>query len=163
MSILEKYLIGAVAFLVASGAIAGWWALHNRKEQALGAQACIQNTTVTKEVAAADVNKNLADYQNTQAKPAEAQHEADLSAIDLRVIRTPILVHDGALCPSPVPSAAAAPSANGATAGPGGVVGGTGSVDIRPALEAFKAKLESIVADDRREDADWPKPPKETK
>jgi sensor c-di-GMP phosphodiesterase-like protein len=161
MSELEKILIGIVATLVLSGAFAAWWAYHNHAEQAIGAQACIQNTTVTKETAAAEVNKNLADYQNNQAKPAEAQHEQDIAAIDLRVIHTPFLVHDGALCPSPVSSASAKTSADSAATGAGGTLGGTGSVDIRPALEAFKAKLESIVADDRREDAEWPKP-KET-
>jgi len=160
MTTLEKYLIGAVVLLISSGAAAGWWALHNHKEQAIGAQACIQNTTVTKETAVADNVKTEADYQTNQAKPAEAQHVQDIAAIDLRVIHTPVLVHDGAICASPVPGAAGNANADNSVASKGGTVGGTGSVDIRPALEAFKAKLETIVADDRREDADWPKPAK---
>lgn len=132
-------------------------------ERSVGALTCIQATTVTKETAAARVNKNLADYQQTQAKPAEAQHEDDLTAIDLRVIHTPVLVHDGALCPGPVHPTAATAGENDPSASAGGVVGGTGSIDIRPALEAYKAKLETIVADDRREDSDWPLPPKDQK
>jgi hypothetical protein len=153
---LEKVLIGLIASLLILGGLWVWWAHHDRKEQSIGAQACIQGTTLTKEGAAAAVNKSLSDYQTNQAKPAEAQHEQDIAAIDLRVIRTPILVHDGALCASPVPSPDQA-GPNGAPTSPGGTVGGTRDVDIRPALEAFKAKLETIVADDRREDADWPK------
>lgn len=151
MSIRTYIEIAAAVSLLAA------YFLFVHHERAVGAQACIQATTVTKEMAAADVNKNLADYQTNQAKPAEAQHEDDLAAIDLRVIRTPILVHDGALCPGPVHPTAAKAGENSPAAGPGGVVGGTGSIDIRPALEAFKAKLETIVADDRREDADWQK------
>ena len=163
MTTLEKSLIGLVVFLVTSGALAAWWAYHNHAEQKIGAQACIQATTVTKATAAADVNQNLADYQTNQAKPAEAQHEQDIAAIDLRVIHTPVLVHDGAICASPVPGASQGAGANGAPPSPGGTVGGAGGVDIRPALEAFKAKLEKIVADDRQIDADWPQPPKEQK
>lgn len=45
---LEKYLAIAVAVLIGSGAFAGWWALHNHKQQAIGAAACIQATTVDK-------------------------------------------------------------------------------------------------------------------
>lgn len=37
---LEKYLVGLIVLLVSSGALAGWWALHNRAEQKIGMAVC---------------------------------------------------------------------------------------------------------------------------
>ena len=48
MTTLEKNLIYVVVALISCGAFAGWWALHNRHEQSLGAVACLQATTIPK-------------------------------------------------------------------------------------------------------------------
>jgi len=66
---LEKYLIIAVGALLATGAFAGWWALHNRHEQNLGAVACLQATTIPKAAAIAE------------AKTTEAAQAVDINAV----------------------------------------------------------------------------------
>jgi len=69
MSTLEKNLIMAVAALIGCGAFAGWWALHNRHEQSIGAVACLQATTIPKREAIAE------------NKTTEAAQVVDINAV----------------------------------------------------------------------------------
>lgn len=69
MTSLEKTLTYVVLALIGSGVFAGWWALHNRHEQSIGATACLQATTVTKTEAKEEV------------KQTEAAQAVDINAV----------------------------------------------------------------------------------
>lgn len=69
MNAIEKSLIYIAIALVGTGAVAGWWALHNRHEQNLGATACLQATTIPKQEAVAEV------------KQTEAAQAVDINAV----------------------------------------------------------------------------------
>ena len=54
MTPLDRLLAQISVAVVLVAALAGWLAVHNHHEQAIGAQACVQDTTMTKSTAAAD-------------------------------------------------------------------------------------------------------------
>lgn len=77
---LEKILATVVGLLISSGAALGWWVHHNHAEQKIGAVACIQANTETKQTAVAD---NAADATD-QAKQLTAVVETyDKKVADL--------------------------------------------------------------------------------
>jgi hypothetical protein len=97
---------------------------------------------------------------DSKAETAHAQddHTIDTTAPD----RDPLFVQSGpaakGVCVPAVPGAKAQASALGAGTAAGGLKqsGGDG-VDRRPEIEALKAKLERIAADERLLIAEWPK------
>jgi hypothetical protein len=95
--------------------------------------------------------------QQTQAindNAAEKAHDEDLEAIPLHIRHDPVFVRLPAQdCRVP----AAQTKTGGNDPGKGGVQPGSGERDIRPAIEALKIKYETVLADCRRLDAEWPK------
>jgi hypothetical protein len=69
MTQLEKILSIALGALALSGAVVGWWVMHNHTEQKLGAQKCITSTT---EVKAAVIQDDTG---------IEAAHAAQISKV----------------------------------------------------------------------------------
>lgn len=86
---------------------------------------------------------------------AETAHDQTVEALPARVVRTPVFLRaPGDVCPDRVPGTQAQtrgdhPAGGGAQRGGGG--------DLRPAIEALKVKYETVLADCRRLDAEWPK------
>jgi hypothetical protein len=81
MTTLERIaaeLAGAAALILAAFI---WWHVHNAGEQKLGAQACIQATTITKQAAASDA---AADQTAQAAEISEVliSHDAKLLTLD---------------------------------------------------------------------------------
>jgi hypothetical protein len=109
-------------------------------------------------------NAVLAERASAQAQAAadhtaEAQRVKDQQALDaLTPVATPLLVFRAAPALScAVPGAetsARALAADPATRGSEPVGGG---VDVRPAVEALKKRLEGVMADYRELKAEWPK------
>lgn len=83
---------------------------------------------------------------------AEAIHDDDLRAINLTVTRTPIIVRNSA-CPVPLPAASTNPNPASGPVDPGP----RGDRDIRPQIDAFERKYETVLADCRRLAAEWPR------
>ena len=142
---------GALALCFAIG---GWWVEHNRHEVGIGIAECQAkvDAAVKKETDAQVLQRS--EYQQ-QLEQINAQHQAELAAISTRVISTPVrLCHAGAIRGNGVPGTVAPASPQ--PAGAGGAVDGAGDYNIRPAIEQFKAKIETIVADCRAAIASWP-------
>lgn len=55
MTSLQRIGAEALGAMLLCGAFFGWWTYHDHAEQKLGAQACLQATTVTKSVAKQEV------------------------------------------------------------------------------------------------------------
>lgn len=117
MTTLERIAAEIVAGLLLIGGVLLWWNLHNRHEQLVGAQACIQTTTVDKQTAAAGVAKTEAAQAvdiDTVVKAYDAKL-ADLSARNDDLAGR--LLASGAIRPSgvshPGPAAAAAATDDG--------------------------------------------------
>jgi hypothetical protein len=112
MSNLEKILAGLVALMASAGVIAGLWISHNHAEQKLGAQQCIQTTTIDHTEAKADVASDQAAQavdikavvQGYETKVLSLQHDND----DL----AGRLLASGALRPRRVPDSGSAAGAN---------------------------------------------------
>jgi hypothetical protein len=104
MTTLEKYLIGAVVFLVSSGAFAGWWTLHNRAEQKIGMVVCEKQDAAV--VATAEVH-NAAAETTQQADDKKAGDTLNAALTDpigaLPPIPASMQQPAAASCPSPVP------------------------------------------------------------
>jgi hypothetical protein len=130
------------------------WIHHDHAEQAIGEHTCEARLTITKLQAETAAAAQEAKYQTLIAKPAEAQHAKDLAAIPLRIVSTPIWLHDGQICAGTVPRL---PEASGSDSAGGGAIEGPGR-DIRPLIEALKVKYETVLADCRRLDSEWPRP-----
>jgi hypothetical protein len=150
----NRTLAEAVGALVLLVGIYLAWIHHDHAEQAIGEHTCEARLTITKLQAETAAAAQEAKYQTLIAKPAEAQHAKDIAAIPLRVVTTPIWLHDGQICAGAVPTlpqeaAGVDPESGGAESGPGR--------DIRPLLERFKAKYEAVIADCQRLDAEWPR------
>jgi hypothetical protein len=93
---------------------------------------------------------------------AEAAHDKTIESLPDRTVRTPVFVRGSAdNCPSPGGRPVPATPAKAAGDDPAGraVESGPGSGDIRPALEQFKIRYETALADCRRLDAEWPRAP----
>lgn len=111
MTTLEKYLIGAVVFLVSSGAFAGWWALHNRAEQKIGMVVCEKQDAGV--VAVAEVH-NAAAESTQQADNKKAGDTLNAALNDpignLPALPASLQPAAAASCPSPVPNPRSAAS-----------------------------------------------------
>jgi hypothetical protein len=129
------------------------WIEHDHEQQRIGEQECMLKVTETKQEYEARQAQRDKDYEQ-QTAAASAVHQAEINAIPARVIRTPVWLHDGAICSDPVRDPA---PASGAIAQAGGTEPGLGT-DIRPRIEAVKAKYEKVIADCRQALADWPAP-----
>lgn len=121
----------------------------------LEAQEAAQSSAVTTAVL-----KERADAQ-AQAltdNKADATHDQDIAKITTAPPRSdPVFVYrPGALCAGTVPGSQAQAAAVGTDPKGGGVQPGSGAVDIRPELERLKLKYETVLADYRRLDAEWP-------
>lgn len=85
MTKLEQILAGLVALLASAGVVAGLWISHNHAEQKLGAQQCIQTTTIDHTEAKADVASDQAAQavdikavvQGYETKVLSLQHDND--------------------------------------------------------------------------------------
>lgn len=149
----NRTLAEAVGALLLMTVIWIAWVHHDHAEQAIGEHSCEARLTITKSEADRAVTAETARYEALIAQPAEIQHAKDLAAIPLRVVTTPIWLHDGQVCSGAVPRLPETASDDSAS---GGAVEGPGR-DIRPLIEQFKARYETALADCRRLDADWPK------
>jgi hypothetical protein len=145
MTSLERFAAEIVGALVLTGAFFGWWKLHNHEEQNLGAQNCIQQTTVTKSVA---VERNLADAsaQADQLKAVAASYDArlaDLSRGNDDLVRRLRLasVRRGPMCDTGPAAAKAAADA--------GLSNGEGETRSRPdpIADDTRAVLDACDAD----------------
>lgn len=111
---LEKIAAGVIAALLLAIAIIIWWNLHDRTEQKIGATACIQSTTETKQTAAAAVaTTEEAQHEDIdEVKKRYAQQVQDLSASNADLARR--LSTRGAVCTSGVPDPGSAPRGDAA-------------------------------------------------
>jgi len=85
---------------------------------------------------------------------AEKQHDQDLEAIPLHIRHDPVFVRvpgPAPNCPMPGTEVKAA----GQDPGSGGAESGYGR-DLRPSIEKFKIKYETVLADCRRLNSEWP-------
>jgi hypothetical protein len=144
--------------LLAALGVWALWVHHDHVEQQIGDQKCLAAVTVTKDQAAAEAAEAEVNYQ-AQLTRAKEDYDEALAAIPVRTVTTPVWVQRGPspTCPGAVPSPA--PS-GGQAAGAGGTDAGSrgGAVDIRPAINAFEAKYETVIAQCRETIADWPQP-----
>lgn len=111
-----------------------------------------QSAAVAKAVLA---ERASAQAQAITDRAAETQHDKTIESLPARVVRTPVFLRGpGEICSDPAPGGEAKASSDD----PGGrrIEQGSGG-DIRPAIEAFKLKYETALADCRRLDAEWPK------
>ncbi len=128
------------------------WLHHDKAEQAIGEA----KVTETKAAAAATALAIYNRYQSTEVAPAEATHANELASIPGRVITRPLWLRDGGeICADRVPSLPGA--GTDSTPPPAGAVLPGPGRDIRPLLEAFRAKYETALADCRRVEAEWPR------
>jgi len=151
---MPRLLLELGGVLALCFAIGGWYVEHNRHEQSIGVAEC-----QAKVDAAIEEQTKLQVEQETkyeqQLDEVNAEHQAELAAIPTRVVSTPVrLCNASPVRSGPVPQVPAAPQAG--AAGAGGSVGGSRGDNIRPEIEQFKAKLETIVADCRAAIAQWP-------
>lgn len=98
--------------------------------------------------AAAAINDNI----------AENAHDKTIESLPARVVHDPVFLREpGDICPA----VGTVPNPKDQTAGNDSagraIQPGSGSGDIRPAIEALKVKYEIVLADCRRLDAEWPK------
>jgi hypothetical protein len=128
------------------------WIHHDHAEQAIGEHSCEARLTETKEQAETQLAAQSARYETQIVQPAEIAHAKDIAALPALRISTPIWLHDGQVCAGAVPNL---PKTAGDDSTGGGAVEGPGR-DIRPALEQFRIKYETALADCRRLDAEWP-------
>ena len=104
--------------------------------------------------------KTEADWRKEQTD-ASAKRDTDLAKVAAGIANqhTPVIVRTGPAraCPVPIPAA----QTGGSPATAGGTDEGRGgsgeSVDIRPALNAFELKYETVIADCRQLWDAWPK------
>jgi hypothetical protein len=148
----NRTLAEAVGALFLIGAMWAAWIHHDHAEQRIGENTCEARLTLTKVQAQAETAAQLAHYETT-IQPAEKEHAKDLAAIPLRVVTTPIWLHDGQICAGPLSGVSQTASSDSPG---GGAVEGPGR-DIRPLIEQFKAKYETALADCRRLDSEWPR------
>jgi hypothetical protein len=143
---LTEIIIGVFCAVI----LAALWLWHDHVERQAGESACMQATSETKTAAELAATKAADAYQATVKIPAEATHASDIAAITTRVVRVPLVLHDSALCADPVPGQGDVGPLDAHPAG-GAVLGGPGDgIDIRPSIEALKAKYETILADYRQ-------------
>jgi hypothetical protein len=98
--------------------------------------------------AAAAINDNI----------AEGAHDKTIESLPARIVHDPVFLRaPGDICPAS--GAVRDPKAEAANLDTAGrsVQPGRG-IDLRPAIEALKVKYETVLADCRRLDAEWPKP-----
>jgi hypothetical protein len=151
MNRLALEIVGGVALL---GMVILWWVDHNHREQQIGIKECQAEVASAVNVETAKQAVMAAQYEK-QKEAADAAHAAELANIQLRVIRTPVWLRaPGSICSDEVPRAAA-PAAS-VIAGAGGTQPSPRDIDIRPGIEAFKARIETVVADCRDALAKWP-------
>lgn len=104
---LEKYLAIAVAVLIGSGALAGWWALHNHKLEQIGYQQCAKQDAVVVEKAKADntvAETTQVAADKTAQEKLDAAHQNPVTADSLpRLPDSGVQQSAGAAsCPSPL-------------------------------------------------------------
>jgi hypothetical protein len=114
LSTLEKIAAGVIAALLLAIAIIIWWHLHNRTEQKIGATACIQSTTETKQAAVTNVATTEAEQHidvNAIIRGYDAKVQSLSSANDALARR---LSASSAVCSSSVPNPGPAADPNAA-------------------------------------------------
>jgi hypothetical protein len=149
----NKWFAGAaVALALIIGAYI-WLGIHDRSQQAIGEARCQAKMAQALAQAKQEQEAAQAAY-SAKMEGINAQYQQELAAISGRVVYRPIWLHDGQVCAGTMPSAPTA--AGDQPAGAGGAVGGDGE-NIRPAVEAFKGRLETLVAQCRRMAEAWPK------
>lgn len=82
---------------------------------------------------------------------ADEVHEDEIAAIRLRVVDTPVFVRIPTVIPVQSTPETVHPSAS-----TGGTLPAARDVDIRQGINAFEERIESLVADCRRLDTEWP-------
>lgn len=89
---------------------------------------------------------------------AENAHDKTIESLSARVVHDPVFLRaPGDICPASgtVPDPKGQTAGNDSAGRPAEQRSGDG--DIRPAIEAFKIRYETVLADCRRLDAEWPK------
>lgn len=117
MTTIERIGMEALGGILGIAAVLLWWNLHNLTEQKIGAAACIQTTTITKQEAHTDVASDQA-AQAVDINAVVQGYETkvlSLSRSNDDLARR--LSTSGAVCPSRVPDPRPAAGANAADAG----------------------------------------------
>lgn len=154
MSSYLVYLkIGGAALLLAIAAGAGYHFGGLASKTALEADHAAMAKVATDALLA---QRSQAAAQAITDNTAEAAHDKTIESLPARVIRTPVFLRaPGDVCPDVVPATQA--QTGGADPAGRAAEQGSGEHDLRPALEAFKLKYETVLADCRRLDVEWPK------
>jgi len=148
----NKWFAGAIAALALIVGAYIWLGVHDRAQQAIGEARCQAKMAQALSQAKQEQDAAQAAY-SAKMEAINAQYQQELAAISGRVVYRPIWLHDGQVCAGAMPSAPT--EAGDPHPGAGGTVSGPGT-DIRPQLEAFKAKYETALAECRRLDRAWP-------
>lgn len=166
MSPLSPYLVyikfGAAAVLLAIAAGAGYhFGGLDGKAKVAEAKTALEADHAAMAKAATDAllaQRSHAAAEAITDNKAEAQHDQTIESLPARVVRTPVWVRaPGDICPADDRVSGAQAQTTGQDPGGRGAQPGSGERDIRPAIEAFKLKYETALADCRRLDAEWPK------
>lgn len=143
MTPLQRIGAEIIGGIVLIAAVLIWWNLHNRSEQKIGAQACIQATTVDKTEAHADVVSTQAAQavdiqavvQGYETKVISLQHGNDDLARRLST--------SGAVCPGRLPDPRPTAGANSADAG---LASGKREAQPGPPAEQLRTDLDHLLA-----------------
>jgi hypothetical protein len=88
---------------------------------------------------------------------AENAHDKTIESLPARIVHDPVFLREpGDICPA----VSTVPDSKGQTASDDSAGRSTeqrSGIDLRPAIEAFKIKYETVLADCRRLDSEWPK------
>lgn len=143
--------LGFLAAILASAVI--YVRSRDAAQQAIGEARCQAQVRQAMDQAQADLKAIQASYA-AQISQANQEYQRELAAISTRIVSRPVWLRAPAdLCPAAVSPAGQAGSGD---PGAGGVQPGLG-VDIRPRIEALKAKYETALAGCRLLDRSWPK------
>lgn len=154
---VNPYLIyvklGAAALALAGAFGGGFYFGGLQPKTALAVDRAATATAVTSGLL---TERSQATAQAVTDNKAESVHDQTIESLPARIVRTPVFLRTPAdLCPDPVPSTQAQTAGN--DPGGRGTQPRSGEGDIRPAIEAFKLHYETVLADCRRLDAEWPK------
>lgn len=159
---MNGYIYAAIAtFLFGGGFYLGGLRGHAKADDAKVAQVS-QSEEIATAVSTALLNERAQVARQAKAdNAAQAQHDKDTASINSAPPRSdPIIVYRDApkvRC-STVPGDSGKASTLAANPAEGGGEPVDRGRDIRPGLEAVKKRLELVMADYRREDAEFPKP-----
>lgn len=149
------YRLGAEAAVLVLLCATFWWAWveHDHTQQAIGTQQCEDKLAIANAKASKEAEQQRVDNEVNTAK-AQKDHADEIR--NLPVHTTPIFVHVGATA-SACPNLPGVPDSSGLHPASGADDAGSGTVDVRPAINAFELRYETALADARLLIASWPK------